>query len=196
MRTPSAWFVRALGVLDPLLSVRASVSSGKHWCVERKAVVPTSEIEILRRREARLWRWINSPVDDTQRQQIHKNRVAWMSLRDELTAAEAGKRVICRPTVLTQQVYNDLCKSDFQRYGGYARFCEELETAEEAAEADQERMLSNKRQAMSGEVYDIMQFLHRRKNAEMENGHRDLKYLLHGRHSAPEDKPLIQMAEF
>lgn len=196
MKRPPSWFVKALGILDPLLSVRASASSEAHWCIERKAVIPPQEIAILRRREARLWRWISSPVNDNQRDQIHKNRITWMSVKDELAAAEAGKRVICRPRVLTQQVYDDLCKSDMRRYGGYARFCEDIETAEETATADHERMLSNQRQAMSGEVYDIMAFLNRRRETEMHHGHRDLRYLLHGHHSKPEDKPVIQLTDF
>jgi len=196
MRRPPAWFVRSLGILDPLLSVRASISSDAHWVIERKGVIPPPELAILKRREARLWQWISSPANETQREQIHKNRIIWMSVKDELASAEVGKRVVCRPTALIQQVYDDLCKSDFQRYGGYARFCEDLETSEEAFEADQERQLSNKRQAMSGEVYDIMQFLHRRRESQMGHGQRDLKYLLHGQHSKPEDKPVIQLTDF
>jgi hypothetical protein len=196
MRRPPAWFVRALGVLDPLLSVRASESSDVHWVIERKGVIPPQELAILKRREARLWHWINSPANDTQRDQVHKNRITWMSLKDELVSAQQGKRVVCRPTALIQQVYDDLCKSDFQRYGGYARFCEDLETAEDTFEADQERQLSNKRQAMNGEVYDILAFLSRKRETEMHHGHRDLNYLLHGRHSKPDDKPVIQLTDF
>ncbi|HEY6766645.1 MAG TPA: hypothetical protein VI386_17940 [Candidatus Sulfotelmatobacter sp.] len=192
---PPQWFVRAIGMLDPLLSVRRSVSSN-HWVIERKAVVPISEIEVLQRRESRIWRWVSNPVGDDQRNQIHKNRIAWQSLRDEVVSAQAGKRVISRPRVLTQEVYNDLCKSDLQRYGGFARFCNDIETAEERAEADGERQLSNKRQAMSGEVFSILNFLERKRTEAMNHGHRDMSYLLHGKHSKPGDAPLIQLNEF
>lgn len=188
------WFVNAIRTLDPLLSVRPSVSTS-HFVIERKAVVPITELDVLKRREARLWRWVNNPTPD-QKDALHKNRVALQSLQDEVASAEKGKRVICRPRTLTQQVYNDLCRSDLQRYGGYARFCTEIETAEERHEADQERQMSNKRQAMSGEVYSILNFLERKKSDAMENGHRDMSYLLHGKHAKPEDSPLMQLSEF
>jgi hypothetical protein len=191
---PPAWFVKAIGILDPLLSVRRSVVTS-HWVVERKSVMPISEVDVLRRREARLWRWINNPTAE-QKDALHKNRVAWQSLRDEVVSAEAGKRVICRPRVLTQEVYNDLCRSDIQRYGGYARFCTELETAEEKAEADLERQTSNKRQALSGEVYSILNFLERKRSDALGQGHQDMGYLLHGRHMKAGDAPLIQLSDF
>lgn len=191
---PPAWFVKAIGILDPLLSVRRSAVTS-HWVIERKSVMPISEVDVLRRREARLWRWINNPTPE-QKDALHKNRVAWQSLRDEVVSAEAGKRVICRPRVLTQEVYNDLCRSDIQRYGGYARFCTELETAEEKAEADLERQTSNKRQAMNGEVYSILNFLERKRSDALGQGHEDMGYLLHGRHAKPGDGPLIQLSDF
>lgn len=188
------WFTDAIALLDPLLSVRKSVVTS-HWVVERKAVIPASEIQILIRRRDRMWRWITSPTTE-QKEQIHKNRVAWQNLCDEVESAQHGKRVICRPRWLDQTVYNGLCQSDIQRYGGFARFCTELEQEEERIEADQERMQSNKRVAMNAEVYDILNFLNRKKGSELDNGHQDLKYLLHGRHTAEGDAPLISLTDF
>lgn len=191
------WFVKAVTSMDPLLSVRESVSSA-HWVIERKAVIAPSEIETLRRRRDRVWRWINFPNEE-QKRQIHQNRIAWQSLADEVESAERGKRVICRPRVLNQQVYNDLCQADIRRYGGAARFCTDMEQAEERHEAEMERILQNKRDAFNKEVYDMMQFLERRKSDAMANrpeSELDLRYLLHGKHTQAGDAPVIQLADF
>lgn len=188
------WFVKALAIMDPLLSIRRSIVTS-HWVIERRAVIADSEIATLRRRRDRMWRWINHP-NAAQKEQLHKNRKEWQSLVDEVCSAEQQKRIICRPRYLDQRVYNDLCQSDFQRYGGFARYCTEMEQEEERLEAEQERLLSNKRQAMNAEVYDMLSFLHRKRGAALDQGHDDLRYLLHGRHSKPEDAPLIQLSEF
>ena len=194
---PPAWFVKAIGILDPLLSVRRSVVTS-HWVLQRKAVVPITEIDVLKRRAARLWRWVTFPNED-QKKQIHKNRRAWQSLTDEIASAEAGCRVICRPRELNQQVYNDLCTSDFRRYGGYAAFCDIEDEKDRKIEAEAERVASNKRQAMSGEVYSIINFLERKRFDAMSNrpeSQLDLNYLLHGRHSKEGDAPMIQLSDF
>lgn len=195
--TAPKWFIDAIAILDPLLSVRPSIVTS-HWVIERKAVIPPSEIEILKRRRDRIGRWITFPNEE-QKAQIHKNRMAWQSLCDEVDSAERGKRVICRPRWLDREVYNGLCQSDMQRYGGYARFCSDLEAEEERREAEQERVLSNKRQAMNGEVYSILQFLERQRSDAMANrpeSELDLNYLLHGRHAQPGSGPLIQLSDF
>ena len=191
---PPAWFVKAIGTLDPLLSVRRSVVTS-HWVIERRAVIQPSEVETLRRRAARMYRWITFPNDE-QKKQLHQNRIAWQSLQDEVASAEAGKRVISRPRVLNQQVYNDLCAADIKRYGGAARFCTQLEQDEERREAEQERILSNKRQAFNAEVYDMLNFMERKRAAALGHGHEDMQYLLHGRHSQPGDAPVIQLTDF
>lgn len=193
--TAPKWFTDALALIDPLLSVRKSIVTS-HWVIERKGVITTDEIGILIRRRDRLHRWITNPHTAEQKEQIHKNRQGWQSLCDEVESAQHGKRIICRPRALNQEVYNGICKSDLQRYGGFARFCTEIEQAEEKHEADQERMLSNKRQAMSAEVYDILGFLHRRKGTQLDQGEQDLKFMLHGRHTKPDDKPLVQLTDF
>lgn len=194
---PPAWFVKALGILDPLLSVRNSVVTS-HFVIERKGVILGSELETLRRRRDRMHRWITFPNAD-QKKQIHKNRMAWQSLCDEVESAEHGKRVIVRPRALNQEVYNGLCKSDFRRYGGAARFCTELEQEEERNDAEAERILSNKRQAFNAEVYDVMQFLERKRSDAMANrpeSELDLAHLLHGKHSKPGDAPIMRLGDF
>lgn len=188
------WFVAALSQMDPLLSLRRSIVTS-HWVIERKAVIVDSEIDTLRRRRDRMWRWINHP-NQTQKEQLHKNRKEWQSLADEVCSAEQQKRIICRPRTLDQKVYNDLCQADFQRYGGFARYCTQLEQEEERLEAEQERILSNKRQAMNAEVFDILSFLNRKRGAALDHGHQDLKFLLHGRHTGEGDKPVVQLSDF
>jgi hypothetical protein len=189
-----AWFVKALAIMDPLLSIRKSVVTS-HWVIERKAIILGSEIETLRRRRDRMWRWINFP-NDVQKEQLHANRKEWQSLADEVCSAEQQKRVICRPRWLDQEVYNSLCQSDFQRYGGAARYCTNLEQEEERLEAEQERILSNKRQALNAEVFDMLSFLHRKRGAALDQGHQDFKYLLHGRHTKEGDAPVVQLSDF
>jgi len=192
---PPAWFVKAIGIMDPLLSVRRSIIT-EHWVIERRAVILGSEIETLRRRRDRIRRWITSP-NATQQKNLEKNRKEWESLVDETASAEQQKRIICRPVVINQQVYNDLCNSDFQRYGGFARYCTDVEQDEERREAEMERIMSNKRQAFNAEVYDILNFLSRRRSSELHHGHDDdLRFLLHGKHSKPGDKPLVQLSDF
>jgi hypothetical protein len=181
--------------MDPLLSIRRSIVTN-HWVIERKAVIVATEIETLRRRRDRMWRWITHP-NEKQKEQLHKNRMEWQSLTDEVASAEQQKRIIVRPRALTQEVYNSLCQSDFQRYGGFARYCTEIEQDEERREAEAERILSNKRQAFNAEVFDILNFLSRRRSSELAHGHDDdMKYLLHGRHSEPNEAPVIQLSDF
>jgi hypothetical protein len=197
-RQAPQWFVRAITSMDPMLSVRESVSSSAHWVIERKGIVTPEEIATTRRRRDRLWRWIQFP-NETQKKNMHQNRVGWQSIADEVEALEHGKRVICRPRVLNQQVYNDLCQSDIRRYGGAARYCTEIEQAEERHDAEMERILSNKRTAMNAEIFDIMSFLDRKRTDAMCNkpeSELDLQYLLHGRHSKPGDAPVIQLSDF
>src|ERR1022692_1073242 len=131
------WFARAIAILDPLLSVRKSVVTS-HYVIERKAVILESEIDTIRRRRDRMWKWISFP-NERQKEQIHQNRKEWSSLMDEVESAERQMRVICRPRVLNQGVYDDLCQSDFRRYGGYARYFTELEQEKERREAGDER---------------------------------------------------------
>jgi hypothetical protein len=191
---PPEWFVRALTQMDPLLSIRRSIIS-EHWVIERKAVILGTEVETLRRRRDRIYRWVTFP-NDVQRKNLAANRKEWQSLVDEVDSAERQKRIICRPRVINQQVYNDLCSSDIQRYGGFARFCTDIEQREEREEAEVERVLSNKRQAMNAEVYDMLDFLYRKRGSALDHGHDDLKYLLHGRHTKPGDAPVVQLADF
>ena len=188
------WFIRALTTMDPLLSVRKSIVTS-HFVIERKAVIADTEIETLRRRRDRIWKWINHPKPE-QKDQIHANRKEWQSLTDEVCSAEQHKRVICRPRWLDQAVYNSLCQSDFQRYGGAARYCTEMEQEEERMEAEQERILSNKRRALNAEVYDMLEFMHRKRSSELGNGQQDMKYLLHGKHTAPGDAPVVTLTDF
>lgn len=189
------WFSRALAQMDPLLSIRKSIVTS-HFVIERKATIVATEIATLIRRRDRMLRWITYP-NDVQKEQLHKNRKEWQSLVDEVCSAEQQKRIICRPRWLDQEVYNSLCQSDFQRYGGAARYCTQLEQEEERRDADQERILSNKRQALNAEVYDILSFLARKCSSKLDHGHdNDLKYLLHGQHSKPGDAPLIRLTDF
>ena len=190
---PPAWFIKAIGIMDPLLSVRKSIITS-HWVIERKGTIVESEIKTLIRRRDRMWRWCNHP-NESQKEQIHKIRKEWQSLMDEVESALQQKRVICRPKVLNQKVYDDLCNSDFRRYGGFARYCTEMEQEEERQEAELERILANKRSVMHAEVYDIINFLNRKKGALLDHNEQDLNYLLHGKRTTEETKPHITLTD-
>jgi len=180
--------------MDPLLSVRKSIVTS-HWVIERKAVILGSEIDTLRRRRDRFARWIAYPNEE-QKVQLHKNRKEYQSLCDEVYSAEQQKRVIVRPRQLNQKVYDDLCQADIRRYGGYARFATKIEQDEERLEADQERVLSNKRQAFNAEVFDMLSFLRRKRLTAMDHDKDDMKYLLHGKHTAEGEGPVIRLTDF
>ena len=189
------WFLKAIGILDPLLSVRDSIVTS-HYVIERKSFIPPSELATLIRRRDRTYRWITFPNED-QKKAIHANRKQWQALMDEVESAEHGKRVIGRPRVLDQSVYNDLCKSDIRRYGGHARFSTQMEQDEERREADQERMADNRRRAFNAEIFDQMDFLHRKRSNLLDHGEdKDMRYLLHGKRTQPGDGPLICLTDF
>lgn len=192
---PPSWFTRLLAQMDPLLSVRRSIVTN-HWVIERKGVILGSEIETLRRRRDRFYKWITWPATPEQREQLHKNRKEWQSLSDEVVSAEQQKRVICRPRTINRQVYDDLCSADIQRYGGFARFCTETEQHEERLEADQERVLSNRRKAFNAEVFDMLSFLRRKRLTALDHQKDDWKYLLHGKHSQEGDGPIVVLTDF
>ena len=71
---PPQWFVKALGILDPLLSVRRSVVTS-HWVIERNAVILESEVATIIRRRDRMWKWINFPTNPRKNRftRIEKN---------------------------------------------------------------------------------------------------------------------------
>ena len=190
---PPQWFVKAIGILDPLLSVRKSIITS-HWVIERKAVILETEIDTIKRRRDRMYKWITYP-NARQKEQIHQNRKEWQSLVDEADSAERQKRVICRPRVLNQGVYDDLCTSDFRRYGGYARYCTELEQEEERREAEVERILENKRRVVHSEVYDILKFLQDKKGALLDRNEQDLHYMLHGTRTTENTAPHIILSD-
>ena len=190
---PPQWFVKAIGILDPLLSVRKSIITS-HWVIERKAVILETEIDTIKRRRDRMYKWITYP-NARQKEQIHQNRKEWQSLVDEADSAERQKRVICRPRVLNQGVYDGLCNSDFRRYGGYARYCTELEQEEERREAEVERILENKRRVVHSEVYDILKFLQDKKGALLDRNEQDLHYMLHGTRTTENTAPHIILSD-
>lgn len=187
---PPVWFTKALSILDSQLRVRRSKAAPR-WVIERKGVVPGTELELLRRRSARLYAWLSDP---SKAKDLDKNTKTWKSVKDELDSAEAGHRVVCTPNDLNVEVYNDLCRADMQRYGGYARFCDAIEAEENAQEINAARMETNRHLAFNSEVCDILSFMDR-KRAVAHKG-KDLNYWLHGKKTQPGDAPLIQLTDF
>jgi hypothetical protein len=177
-------FEKALQLVDPSLSVRWG-SVINQWVVERTAVIPLTEMGYLTKREARL----DKIVHDPHHPQCKIHFGTWQSCAEELQSAKTGKRVICITSVLSQQIFNAICQSDMQRYGGYSRFADELEAAEMKMYVDQERIAANEREAINKEVYDQLNFIWRKKEDLLLNGERNMNKLLHGKRS---NKPIIE----
>ena len=183
MPSPNPGFVQSLHNLDSLLSCRW----GDLVCafvIERVASIPDIEMKYLLRREARL----NRIVHDESHPQHKKQLETWKSTAEEVKSARAGKRIVMIATVLSDQIYNELCRMDSHRYGGYSRFADELEAAEAKMYAEQERIEANSRHAYNLEVADMIHFVWRKKEDMLLNGERNLSKLLHGKRS---NKPLI-----
>lgn len=192
MRVPD-WFRRTLSILDPLLRARWGSHVGR-FVIDRKAYIAPSEIYYLRRREARLRLWVESPRVDEPARTTEKNRRTWEDVAERLVSAEDGRRVVCYPDQLNQETYNLLCESDSQNYSGYASFFDKLEAQESRERADAERIQQNKRDALVSETYDMIDFVSRKKQDMLANGQRDFGMLVHGRPS--EGRPLVTADQF
>jgi hypothetical protein len=173
MPTPSEGFINALHSFDPLLSVKWGDHIGR-WVIERQAYIGSTEVWYMRRRTERFRvRVINNPDNVAF-------RTAYDEIREELRAVENNKRVVLMPKELGSPCFNALGLMDIHRWGGYSRMAEELESQEAARERDQERMLSNERQALNKQAADIMGFLWRKRLTQLANGehlHKSLKEL-------------------
>jgi len=196
MPRPAEWFVKSIGSLDPLLRVRWSDATAQ-YVIDRVAVLNQSELYYLRKKEAGLWfqcQAQNLPVDkDTNI--LHQKRIKWLGIKAELESAEDGRRVIFTTKELTPKTYDYLCASDIRNYGGYARFADDLEAEESRAESERQRVAENKNNVVHGEVYDMMNFLHRKKGAYLDRNCTDMHLMLHGKPKTPESEPLIKLAE-
>lgn len=174
MPTPTEGFINSLHSFDPLLSVRWGDHIGR-WVIERKAYIGDTEIWFLTRRTERFRKRVTSDSDNV------KFREAYDEIREELIAANNGRRVILMPKELGSQCFNALALMDINRWGGYSRMADELEKQEATQEKDQERMLANERQALNKHSHDIMNFLWRKRLTELANGahlHKSLKELV------------------
>ncbi len=115
MPLPPKGFVNTLQIMDPLLSVRWGDYVRK-WVVERTAVTPIHELKwMIARRE-------RESVDIRAGLASKDDELDFAGLNEEIASLQAGRRVIVFAEQLTQQVFNDLCLSDIQRYGGYVRY--------------------------------------------------------------------------
>jgi len=186
---PPEWFVSMLRLNHPLVSVRWGEWVGK-WVISQRAYIHPSEIHYLEKRRVRLEHWIAYPKGGEPTTK-HKN--ALKNVNEELIAARAKERILFMPDAINQAAYDMLCHGEHARYGGYARFCDAQEQEADRIAEDQERQEENKRFALHSESYDQIDFMTRRRQDALKNGHRDLGYLLHGEHA---NKPLVTLGEF
>lgn len=184
--TPNNGFLASLAALDSLLSVRWGDFVGQ-WVIERVAYIYPGEIGYMERRMERLRRLINRKNGQKRDHYLSQ----WRQLHEELLAAKAGKRVILIVPELNARVYDMLCASDMQKYGGYARIADEIEAREAAEEARQERTLEDERRVISSEVYSMLNFIWRKRETALLHGEQNMGMLLHGKRST---QPVIQLA--
>lgn len=174
MPTPPSGFVRTLGLLDPLLSLRWGEGLGQ-WVVERRAVnfLPSEKAYMIKRRE-RLGKLSAANPTDV------KTRDKFRNVCEEVISMQDGKRVILFTRDLNSHVYDALCLANIQKYGGYSRYCDKLEAEEERAEAALERSQAGRRDDANREMYDTINFLEKKKLTKMLHGEKNLSTLLHG----------------
>lgn len=194
-KTPPQGFKRSLQLLDDQLGVRWGEILNQ-WVIDRKAYLPDSEIQFLRRRKARTKTFFTNPPAGATAAQKKKQFEVWQQVSEELASARKGRRIIIFTKTLSPEIYNALCAADIKRYGGFARFADDWDKKEENAEAEAERVLGNKRHAMNQEIADQLHFVWRKRDTDLLHGNRDLRQMLHGKKTTPDSQPLIQLTDF
>lgn len=174
LREADERFIRNLQGLDHLLDCRWSdlLSS---WVIDRKAIVPDTEVRFLTNRLARAEKWLRESPDDTKKRS-HRDGVA-----EELRSARAGRRVIFFTRHLDRRCYDRLALGDIQRYGGYSRLADEIEAEEKAVAKKLDHEHASELEDVNREAFDQLNFILDKKDARLHAGVRNLKTLLHGR---------------
>ena len=190
MPTAPEWFERSLKLYDAELAVRWGEKIGQ-WCIERTAVITPDEIGYMRKRKLRTKAFVNSPPRTASPASIAQHLRLWLQLSEELAAARLNRRIIVFVRELAPPVFDLLAAADIKRYGGYARFADELEKAEARKESDAERILANKRNAYNKEIWGMLDHIWRKKEDKLLNGERSMPKLLGLR----EDEPIIQLTD-
>jgi hypothetical protein len=171
MRTPPKGFVTMLSIMDDKLRVRWGPVIGA-WVIDRMAHIPVSEKMLLEKRYNRLRRWANKVSP------IAKEVETYMNIAEEWLSMKDGRRVIFTTPVLNDKVFNALCASDMQRYGGYSRFADELEAQERQEERARHWRQAHVREELNRESFDQINFLERKRTTQLQHGVTDLKTLL------------------
>jgi hypothetical protein len=159
-------FERSLQLMDRYLYVRWGGVMNQ-WVIERKAYLPLSEIEFLRRRQARFTRWCN---EFSEGPKLDQCKHLLQEITEELESAKNGRRVIIYTRELDRRVFDMLVRADMQRFGGYSRFADEVERLAESSEAKQARAHENQIADLNREVYDQMDFIERRRSTDLAEG--------------------------
>ena len=184
--TPSKGFVASLEILDPLLRVRWGDYAGA-WIIERKANIPADEVNFLHKRFERLDGIMRNPFHP----QHDKMRDMYKGVAEEYLSAKSGYRVVMVTFELSDKTYNMLCASDMQRYGGYSRFADELEQAEQRQAEERRRVEQNEWNAIHKETYDMLRHVWDRQSTKLANGEKDLFFLLHGKRRDKENREAV-----
>lgn len=157
-------FEQSIQLFDPLLSLRKSSFLYGKWIIERKAHIPETEMEFLKRRRDRLRRFVNAESAPHKRARLN---TIYSQVAEEFASAQAGRRVVLFADQLDRRIFDALVTSDIQRYGGYSRYADELEAAEKRREQQAERELARMRDDLHAEAHDKMNFAWAHKDSKL-----------------------------
>jgi hypothetical protein len=171
-----AGFVRSLSLMDAKLNVRWSWLL-KKWVLERKGYLGPEEVSFLRKRSERTFRIAARKKREGHRE-AQKTYETACQIAEEFDSASRGYRVLFFAKELDRRTFDMLIASDMQRYGGFSRYIEEVESQEARKERDEERQMANEREAMNKDVYDKLQFIWNHRETQLLDGKRSMRDLL------------------
>ena len=161
--TAHSSFEQSLQLFDRYLRVRW----GQHmrqWVIERKAYMPPSEIDFLKRRQARFIRWCNEQPDDADRKKL------LVEISEEIASAVDGRRIVLYTKSLDRRVFDMLVQADIQGFGGYSRYADEMERLQRIEDERKERVLNEEISDLNREMYDQIDFIERKRATDLLNG--------------------------
>lgn len=165
MPTVPEGFLNSLKTMDRALDIRWGAVIGK-WVVERRAYLGHEELAFLKRRSARTER-ISRYKSSVGSADAPRVKAIYEQLAEEYASGVRGCRIIVYATELNDQLFRLLAASDYQRYGGYSRFVDEADAAEERALADAERQEANKREAIHKDTFDKLNFAWKHRETQL-----------------------------
>lgn len=174
MNEAAVRFQSSLQSFDPLLSLRWGPTV-QQWVIQRKSLIPDSEMIFLRNERARSFKRLTPSSSE-------KERTRFAGIAEEHDSALQGCRVILFINAFNAEVFNTLALGDIKRYGGYSRYTDKQDELIAQQEAIKEKERENQRAIIHGESWGrrgIYDFLMRKKQTDIHQfGIRDMRTLL------------------